>query len=74
MNEILDKIPTMTDEALMRDIKEAIDEVPQAERSETLEDVLKHLEGERIAMVQRTATIDRLLALVHRYRREVTKV
>ena len=73
MNELFEKIPTMTDEEILHDIKEALDDYDPTEHDETLAEMLEALQEGRIDTVKQLGAIDRLTALVIRYREEVLK-
>lgn len=73
MNELYEQIATASDEKIMHDIKEALDDVDPNELDETLADLLESLEEGRIDALKQIGAIDRLSALVRRYQEEVQK-
>lgn len=73
MNEVFEKLLTATDEEIMHDLKEALDDVCPESRGETLDNMLTHLQEGKDEANKQLAAIDRLIPLVHRYREEVLK-
>ena len=73
MNTLYEKIATASDEEIMQDIKEALDEVDPSELGETLAELLESLEEGRIDALKQIGAIDRLSALIRRYQEEVLK-
>lgn len=70
MNELYEKIATASDEEIMNSIKTVIDEISPYDPEDTLDELREGLENERIEALRQIAAIDRLIALVHRYREE----
>lgn len=73
MNELFEKLATMTDEEILHDIKEAFDLEYPDNRDEAYERAREHIQEGIDETTKQLEGLNRLAALFLRYREEVLK-